>query len=297
VINIINNDLVVDGERIPIVFRPWHEMNGGWFWWGTKATSPDNYKKLYKLTVDYFKERTTSVMFCWSPNTPTEMFYYPGDDYVDVLGVDSYEIDPLILRADLALIVDYAQAHDKVAVLSETGNRTANGDLAASYWQTTLLPAILQDPSGKAQKIAWVLTWINASWSYPYVPHGGSSAAAKGVFLNFKETFNVIFGTEIPNESLYIAMDEPVATESDPTKSDDLAVFPVPSKDKLNIRLKNFSFPVKIVFYNALGKAIEEFTINKSDIFLNWNRSHSSGIYFIKASDSNRSITQKIIIE
>jgi hypothetical protein len=37
----------------------------------------------------------------------------------------------------------------------------------------------MEDPNGKAIKIAWVLTWINSSWSFPYVPHTGSSQAAK----------------------------------------------------------------------------------------------------------------------
>jgi mannan endo-1,4-beta-mannosidase len=70
VIDIINDDLVVNAENIPIVFRPLHEMNGNWFWWGSAGISAANYKLLYQLTVDYVKERTTSVLFCWSPNSP-----------------------------------------------------------------------------------------------------------------------------------------------------------------------------------------------------------------------------------
>ena len=42
-----------DGNPIEFVFRPWHEMNGGWFWWGSKTTTPEEYKQLFRFTVDY----------------------------------------------------------------------------------------------------------------------------------------------------------------------------------------------------------------------------------------------------
>src|SRR5690606_24890344 len=193
VIDIINNDLVVDDEPVPIVFRPLHEMNGGWFWWGSQATSPANYKLMYALTVDYIKERTTSVLFCWSPNTPTNFSYYPGDDYVDVLGLDAYEISATSFRQNIAPIVDHAQANNKVAVFSETGYRNGTGDQAATYWHDTVLPAVVNDPAGKAHKIAWILTWINANWSEPYVPHPASSQAAKQSFMDFKASPYAMF--------------------------------------------------------------------------------------------------------
>ena len=258
VIDIINNDLVVGEDNIPIVFRPFHEMNGGWFWWGSSATSAANYKTFYQMVVDYVKERTNSVLFCWSPNTPVNMSYYPGDGYVDVLGVDAYEINAQNLRMDLSLIVDYAEASGKVSVVSETGNRTnagANpGDNASQYWSDTVLPAILEDPAGKARKIAWVLTWINASWSYPYVPHPTSSAIAKESFIEFKESGYVYFGGEI--ETVYEPLPEfTVSLEElvDPVNSIDVYAT---SDNRLTIAFSEGDESSEIVISDLMGRSI-----------------------------------------
>lgn len=295
VIEIINNDLMVGEERIPIVFRPWHEMNGGWFWWGSKATTSTNYKEFFKLTVDYVKERTTSVLFCWSPNSPTNMNYFPGNEYVDILGLDAYEVTSSSLRTNLAPIVDHAQANGKVAVFAETGNRTNDGNNAAGYWKNTVLPAIMQDPSGKARKIAWVLTWINASWSYPYVPHAASSTVAKQSFIDFKNSNNVLFGDEISN--MYVPMDPPVGLEEAPDNEDDLQIFPVPSTNKVNIRLKNFTFPVTLTFYNQQGKQLSQLSVSKNEIVLDSAKFFHSGVYILKASDSKKTLKKRLVID
>lgn len=197
-IGIINNELRVGNDTIPIIFRPWHEMNGNWFWWGSSAISSENFKKLFRHTIDYVKSRTKSVLFGWTPNHPLNFDYYPGDDYVDVIGLDYYEIKPKELQNQLGALVDYAQSHNKIAVLSESGNRVKT-DEASLYWKNTVLPAIVNDPTGKSRKIAWLLTWINASWSFPYIPHSNSTPEAIQSFKEFKNSPNVIFGDRIPN--------------------------------------------------------------------------------------------------
>jgi len=291
VIDILNNDLVVDGERIPIVFRPWHEMNGGWFWWGSQATTPTGYKALYKLTVDYFKERTTSVLFCWSPNSPTNLNYYPGDDYVDVLGLDAYEVTSSTLQTNLTPIVDYAQEHGKVAVLSETGNRTANGEQASAYWNNTVLPAIVNDPSGKLRRIAWVLTWINASWSFPYVPHALSSNTAKQSFIDFKNSPYVLFGDEVAN--MYEPMDPPVGVVESVVAS--VEIYPVPATGKLTIKIENMRLPATVTLYNELGQEIEAIKMTRDTIVLDTARRGS--IALVKVSDSTRVVSKRVIFK
>jgi mannan endo-1,4-beta-mannosidase len=187
VIEIINKDLVVGQDTIPIVFRPLHEMNGNWFWWGSSATNATNYKALYALMVNYIKARTKSVLFCWSPNSPFTTTHYPGNDLVDVVGVDAYEVTTGSVRTHLGLLVDFADANNKVAVFAETGNRVTT-DNASTYWKDVVLPGITDDPSGKAKRIAWALTWINSSWSNPYVAHSGTGTAAKQSFIDFKNS-------------------------------------------------------------------------------------------------------------
>ncbi|HYF69431.1 MAG TPA: glycosyl hydrolase [Ohtaekwangia sp.] len=294
VIDIINNDLVVDGERIPIVFRPWHEMNGGWFWWGSSETSALNYKLLYQLTVDYIRERTNTVLFCWSPNTPTNFDYYPGDDYVDVLGLDIYELTATSLRQQIAPIIDHAQEHDKVAVLSETGNRTADPEDAAGYWFDTVLPAIKDDPNDKARKIAWVLTWINSSWSYPYVAHSASPSAAKQSFVKFKESPYAMFGNEIQNMyTPWIITD----TEDGIVAEELIRVSPVPTADQLIIRLFNLKHKSDITIYDITGRIIHQLEMRSPEETFDAKSILSPGIYVLRATISTRTVSKKFIVE
>lgn len=74
VINLINNDL----KKIPFVFRPFHEMTGNWFWWGSQ-NSKENYKAFFKATYDYFKTKgVNNLLWCWSPDKTLDWGYYPG---------------------------------------------------------------------------------------------------------------------------------------------------------------------------------------------------------------------------
>ncbi len=297
VIDIINNDLVVDGEKIPIVFRPFHEMNGGWFWWGTQATTAANYKLLYQLTVEYVKERTTSVLFCWSPNTPTNFNYYPGDDYVDVLGLDAYEINATSFRQNMALIVDHAQANNKVAIFSESGFRNdgTNGDMASKYWKDTIIPAIVDDPSGKAIKIAWLLTWINASWSVPYVPHPTSTVAAKQSFMDFKNLSYTIFSDEVQNMyELWIIVAVP--QELDEQKKN-MKIFPVPAHTNFTIQLEGFAGPSRISIHDMTGRVVFETEMYGKELTLAVDGLPAPGLYLVRATDYSKSISKKLIVQ
>jgi hypothetical protein len=227
------------------------------------------------------------------------MNYYPGDDYVDVLGIDVYEVTASSLRTNIAPIVDHAQAMGKVAVLSETGNRTnggaAAGDNAATYWNNTVLPAILQDPSGKALKIAWVLTWINSSWSYPYVPHAQSSAAAKQSFIDFKNSESVLFGDEVSN--LYVPFDEPVAIDDKFEKETHLQVFPTSASNRLTIKVRGLNPPISLTFFNLQGQQVHKIDSVGLETIVDPHQILSAGFYFLKASDGKKSFGKKFRVE
>src|SRR5207248_2576010 len=42
---------------VPVIFRPFHETSGGWFWWGARHATPDEYKQLWRFTVEYLRDR------------------------------------------------------------------------------------------------------------------------------------------------------------------------------------------------------------------------------------------------
>jgi hypothetical protein len=80
----------------PCIFRPFHEMNGMWFWW---CGNPDGYRTLWREIFGIFREEGVSnVMWCWNPDWGRDLpdgfepaiDYYPGDTYVDILALDMY---------------------------------------------------------------------------------------------------------------------------------------------------------------------------------------------------------------
>ncbi|EDY81021.1 Glycosyl hydrolase family 26 [Verrucomicrobiia bacterium DG1235] len=203
VLDRINNDL-----QFPIVFRPFHEMDGNWFWWGRQIDGgAETYQRAYQLLVEYMSARTEYVLFCWSPDVATTDFeqFYPGDAYVDVCGRDIYSVGnsgrPL---SKLTEMIAFAEEHGKVAVFSETGYTAGGASFETGdpdWWTTRILDPIKADP--EAGKIAWVLTWINATWSGPYIPHSSSPQAAKDDFQTFHDEPATLFQEDVAALNVY----------------------------------------------------------------------------------------------
>jgi mannan endo-1,4-beta-mannosidase len=84
---------------VPVLWRPYHEMNGNWFWWGGRVGengTADIYRMIYDRYVNHHK--LNNLVWVWSVDRPSEPYrkytnYYPGDDYVDVLALDVYGSD------------------------------------------------------------------------------------------------------------------------------------------------------------------------------------------------------------
>jgi mannan endo-1,4-beta-mannosidase len=81
---------------VPVLWRPYHEMNGGWFWWGGKK-GDDGYKKLYRMLFDRLVNFHGLNNLLWvfnanevKPGVGSYADYYPGDDVVDILATDVY---------------------------------------------------------------------------------------------------------------------------------------------------------------------------------------------------------------
>ena len=159
------------GPEVSVIFRPWHENSGSWFWWGEKLCTAQEYRDLFRLTWEYFNERgLDNLIWCYSPNGPfsqeSYLSRYPGDDVVDLLGADLYEfVGPdgieasgarftAELSATLDTLTALGQKQQKPICLSETG---FEGIPDPEWWTGVLLPAIVDYP------ITYVLTWRNAS--------------------------------------------------------------------------------------------------------------------------------------
>ncbi|HUW93530.1 MAG TPA: glycosyl hydrolase [Bacteroidales bacterium] len=77
--------------KVPVLFRPLHEASGGWFWWGAKG--PEPCKTLWRLMFDRLVNYhgLKNLIWVWTTDIRADnMDWYPGDEYVDILGADIY---------------------------------------------------------------------------------------------------------------------------------------------------------------------------------------------------------------
>jgi mannan endo-1,4-beta-mannosidase len=173
------------GEFIPIIFRPFHEFDGSWFWWGADFCTPEEYKTAYKFTVDYLKNTkgVHNILYAFSPDrtysTSTDyLSRYPGDKYVDVLGMDNYgDFDNQgttganTANTKLKIISDLAVAKVKIAALTETGYRVTSSKAPIDDWFSNYLYSAL---TSNSIEVSYVMFWNNDENGY-YVPNGSVS--------------------------------------------------------------------------------------------------------------------------
>ncbi|WP_461055848.1 glycosyl hydrolase [Spirosoma arcticum] len=106
---------------VPVLWRPLHEAPGGWFWWGAKGSGP--FKELWRIMYDRMTNYHQLHNLIWV-YTSTDTFnadWYPGDEYVDMVGMDIYASASSNMSSNWAS----AQAQlngKKLVALSETGN-------------------------------------------------------------------------------------------------------------------------------------------------------------------------------
>ncbi len=85
---------ILRDAHVPVLWRPLHEANGRWFWWG--AGGPEPMKKLWQLMFENFtvKHRLNNLIWIFSPGADTDLAqWYPGDAFVDIVGPDHYPMD------------------------------------------------------------------------------------------------------------------------------------------------------------------------------------------------------------
>ena len=105
----------------PCVFRPFHEMNGRWFWWGGQ---PDKLKQIWRFTFDLFRrEGVDNLIWCWAASGDSDaVAFYPGDDVVDIIGTDQYFDGPALPDKVHATLNDLVKiGKDKPIFLAELG--------------------------------------------------------------------------------------------------------------------------------------------------------------------------------
>ena len=101
---------------IPVLWRPFHEAAGGWFWWGKDAAS---FKSLWIAMFNYFKtEGLDNLIWVWTTEGD-DADWYPGDQYVDIVGRDIYNKETADCVSEYTSIA--GNYGNKIVSLSECG--------------------------------------------------------------------------------------------------------------------------------------------------------------------------------
>lgn len=194
VANIFKKLVGADGRPVPVIFRPFHEFDGEWFWWGKPFCTAEEYRECWRFTVRHLRNTlgVHSLLYAFSPDIRFDseegfLERYPGDDFVDVIGFDDYH-DFETGRADLAaqrllLVSDLARKRGKVAALTEVGYRSK--PVPANLYTGTFGKALAEP----GLEIAFMMFWRQDHHAKPaaerigFVPAPGSPEAAD--FVSF----------------------------------------------------------------------------------------------------------------
>ncbi|MFH8142396.1 MAG: glycoside hydrolase family 26 protein [Muribaculaceae bacterium] len=193
-----------DGNPLPLIMRPWHEMSGGWFWWGGPNTTVESYRKLWAMMREAFDSKGlgNSLLWAYSPDVVGSreeyMTWYPGDEYVDILGADVYHrdgmdgIDTWLGNIDTTYgaAVEVAREKGKIAALTETG---CEGLPVTDWYTRCLLPVV------KKWHPVYVTVWRNGSeWmkkDHYYAPYPGHPGVES--FKVFHDDNSTVFAREM----------------------------------------------------------------------------------------------------
>ena len=198
----LNSLKTKDGTKIPVLFRPWHEHTGNWFWWGANQCSSTNYKQLWRMTAEQLAVKgVNNVLYVYSSSSGLKdscqyLERYPGDDLIDVLGYDAYQGDSLSfindMKSSLDVVSEVGKKHNKIIAITEVGYE---GVPDAKWWTKTLLPLIENYP------LSYVLVWRNARErpTHYYAPYPGQISATD--FVEFYNHPKTLFLSDI--DSLY----------------------------------------------------------------------------------------------
>ncbi|GHT13133.1 hypothetical protein FACS189426_17600 [Bacteroidia bacterium] len=134
-------------KNIPVLWRPYHEMNGEWFWWGNRR-GENGFAKLYKMMYDRYVNyhHLDNLIWVWNANGPRDIpndtaydyaLFYPGNEYVDVLATDIYNND-------------WKQSHHDQLIELGKGKLIALGEIG-----NVPTPETLETQN----KFAWFMIW------------------------------------------------------------------------------------------------------------------------------------------
>eukprot|EP01084_Bolivina_argentea_P149413 261005_1 len=206
--NFVKTIRLPNGNPVPMVFRPLHEMLGDWYWWGQNYCTSQQYIDAYNYTQWYLVEKHDlhNLLFVFAPNKPYSYYgdnvnkyitdRYPGDKNIDVIAMDCYDQNDFHeeLINNTKLVVKVSQNQKKIAAIAEFGVRSGVQNTNISSWfMSAFYTPLFKDDI--AWKIGFVNTWADASSSSYWVPLKGQTTYNS--FIEMFQQNNSVFENNI----------------------------------------------------------------------------------------------------
>ncbi|WP_234572477.1 glycoside hydrolase family 26 protein [Rhodohalobacter sp. 614A] len=204
----VNNLRGHNGELVPLIFRPFHEHNHSWSWWGSGTTTSQEYIDLWRFTINYLRDEKNvhNLIYAISPQldgvgTKQEMLYaWPGDEYVDFIGMDSYHgTNTDALAHNVANLEELILEKKKPGGITETGIegiRDYNGNPLNEYWTREIMTPLI------GHEISMVIMWRNKydpqnTGHHYFAPFEGHSSVPD--FIEFYNSSIMLFSNDLPD--------------------------------------------------------------------------------------------------
>ena len=167
------------GRPIPVIFRPLHEHTQTWNWWGSSATTEEEFIAFWRFIVSYLRDTQGihNVIYAISPQMDavyedTEgrlLFRWPGDEWVDFIGMDCYHgRNTRAFESNVKALVEVRELKHKPVGITETG---LENNHKADYWTQDVLRVLRGEPC------AMVVAWRNDNPRHAYGPYPSDVSA------------------------------------------------------------------------------------------------------------------------
>lgn len=153
------------GRLVPVILRPYHEHTQDWSWWSKKCTTQDEFIAFWRFTVEYLRDKKGVHNFLYAVSPQLDSWYtseeaynrivfrWPGDDYVDFLGMDCYQgLNPSALKVYLDALESAAEKKGKPCGITEDGQESFT---LQNYWTTNVVEPL------KNRQCCMVVMWRN----------------------------------------------------------------------------------------------------------------------------------------
>ena len=247
-------------ENIPVIWRPLHEAAGGWFWWGAKG--PEGCKELWHVMFDRMVNHhgLKNLIWVWT-REPNDDAWYPGDEYVDIVGRDIYKEGDHNSQILEFSDMNVRYGNKKMITISEVGS--------------------FPDPDKVvADGAAW--SWF-MPWYGDFVRDGNHNSAALWEKILGHEY--VITLDEMPDLKTY----EPAPPDPDPVmdveikKTSDVRIFPTRVED--SIRIETDGIIGSVIIKNILGQEVITTDLQSPSGSISM-KGVKPGLYFIKVRNN-----------